>query len=34
MGEVSDIPCTACSYCTGGCPQQIAIPDIFKAVNL
>ena len=34
MGEVNDIPCTACSYCTGGCPQQIAIPDIFKAVNL
>ena len=34
MGEVSDIPCTACSYCTEGCPQQIAIPDIFKAMNL
>ena len=34
MGEVSDIPCTACSYCTEGCPQQIMIPDIFKAVNL
>ena len=34
MGEVSDIPCTACSYCTEGCPQQIAIPDIFKAANL
>ena len=34
MGKVNDIPCTACSYCTGGCPQQIAIPDIFKAVNL
>ena len=34
MGEVSDIPCTACSYFTGGCPQKIAIPDIFKAANL
>ena len=34
MGEVNDIPCTACGYCTGGCPQQIAIPDIFKAANL
>ena len=34
MGEVNDIPCTACGYCTGGCPQKIAIPDIFKAANL
>lgn len=34
MGDIKDIPCTACSYCTEGCPQQIAIPDIFKAMNL
>ena len=34
MGEVNDIPCTACNYCTEGCLQQIAIPDIFKAANL
>ena len=27
------IPCTACSYCTEGCPQKIKIPDIFKAMN-
>lgn len=27
------VPCTACSYCTDGCPQNIAIPDIFKALN-
>lgn len=27
------IPCTACKYCTPGCPKQIAIPDIFSAMN-
>lgn len=27
-----NIPCTACNYCSI-CPQQIAIPAIFKAMN-
>ena len=28
------IACTACRYCTKGCPRQINIPEIFKAVNM
>ena len=34
MGASKTIPCTACHYCTEGCPQQIAIPDVFAAMNL
>ncbi len=33
LGESSTIPCTACHYCTEGCPKQIPIPEIFSAMN-
>ncbi len=33
LGHSSAIPCTACHYCTEGCPRKIQIPDIFAAMN-
>ena len=33
LGRSSTVQCTSCHYCTDGCPRQIAIPDIFVAMN-
>ena len=33
LGKIEHIPCTACRYCTEGCPQGIDIPAIFSARN-
>jgi len=33
IGKIEHIPCTACRYCTKGCPQGIPIPDVFAARN-
>lgn len=33
INGVKSIPCTGCHYCTGGCPKQIPIPEIFTARN-
>lgn len=27
------IACTACRYCTAGCPKKISIPDLFSCMN-
>ena len=31
--EDKSIQCTACSYCTKGCPMEIPIPEIFEVEN-
>jgi predicted aldo/keto reductase-like oxidoreductase len=33
LKSIDSIPCTACNYCTPGCPMQIRIPVIFECMN-
>ncbi len=32
--QIPIVPCTDCRYCRKDCPQHIAIPGVFRAVNL
>ena len=34
LKQYADIPCTACHYCTPGCPMGIHIPEIFAVMNV
>lgn len=34
MDGIDSVPCTACEYCMKGCPQNIAIPGSFQALNM
>ena len=33
LAQSEQIKCTACHYCTDGCPMNIPIPDFFSAMN-
>ena len=34
LQQFADIACTACHYCTPGCPMGIHIPEIFAVMNV
>ncbi|MBR3339398.1 MAG: aldo/keto reductase [Lachnospiraceae bacterium] len=34
LRAIDHIHCTACRYCTGGCPMEIDIPGIFSSMNI
>jgi predicted aldo/keto reductase-like oxidoreductase len=33
LAAITSVPCTSCGYCVKDCPQEIAIPGIFDAMN-
>ena len=33
LDAMPQVPCTDCKYCVKGCPQQVNIPGIFRAMN-
>ena len=33
LAAVPHVPCTGCNYCRPECPQNVAIPGIFEAMN-
>lgn len=33
LNAIPSIPCTSCAYCVKECPQGVAIPGIFRAMN-
>ena len=34
LSQFTSIACTACHYCTPGCPMEIHIPEIFAVMNV
>ncbi|NMC56544.1 MAG: 4Fe-4S binding protein [Eubacteriaceae bacterium] len=34
LDKITVVPCTSCEYCMKGCPQSVAIPGTFQAINI